>query len=305
MKVIELPPSDSSAVAFVPNVRMRAREAGGLGRMDEDESRMIEADDAQLQLRKKARRRLVGAIVFFAFAALVLPLVMNQEPAPETREMEIRIPGQNERPAPRIVPAPQESDFPAPLPQEAQTTGSAGAGNPASPPASQSPPQSPSSPPAATTQATQPPVARIVERLPGSGAETQASAQNTTTSTTLGTGASPSAESEARRAAAILAGRVPEAEGRTPAPSTPSAPLAAFDAPHIILIGAFANEANVKNLKTRLGELGIPAYTEPLPTPEGAKTRVRAGPFANRVAAERALEKMKRIGVDGVIAIRQ
>jgi DedD protein len=34
----------------------------------------------------------------------------------------------------------------------------------------------------------------------------------------------------------------------------------------------------------------------------GKKTRVRAGPFASRDAAEKALEKMKRIGVSGVIS---
>ena len=31
-------------------------------------------------------------------------------------------------------------------------------------------------------------------------------------------------------------------------------------------------------------------------------TRVRAGPFGNREAAEKALEKMKQVGVSGVIS---
>ena len=73
----------------------------------------------------------------------------------------------------------------------------------------------------------------------------------------------------------------------------------------MILIGAFSNPANVKQLQTKIGELGIKVYTEPLDSPEGKKTRVRAGPFANRDAADKALEKMKRIGVNGVVAVRQ
>ena len=65
-----------------------------------------------------------------------------------------------------------------------------------------------------------------------------------------------------------------------------------------------ANEANVQNIKSKLGELGIKVYTEPLDSPQGRKTRVRAGPFPSRDAAEKALEKMKRIGVSGVVAAK-
>ena len=70
----------------------------------------------------------------------------------------------------------------------------------------------------------------------------------------------------------------------------------------LVLIGAFSNPANVKQLQTKLGELGIKVYTESFDSAGGKKTRVRAGPFANREAAEKAAEKMKRIGVNGVVA---
>ena len=43
-------------------------------------------------------------------------------------------------------------------------------------------------------------------------------------------------------------------------------------------------------------------FTEPLDSPQGKKTRVRAGPFTSREAADKALEKMKRIGVNGVVS---
>ena len=72
----------------------------------------------------------------------------------------------------------------------------------------------------------------------------------------------------------------------------------------MILIGAFSNPANVKQLQTKIGELGIKVYTEPLDSPGGKKTRVRAGPFPNRAAADKALDRLKRIGVNGVVAGR-
>ena len=51
--------------------------------------------DAQLQLKKRARRRLVGAVAFVTFAAIVLPMVMDQAPPPPTPDVQIRIPGQD------------------------------------------------------------------------------------------------------------------------------------------------------------------------------------------------------------------
>ena len=98
---------------------------------------------------------------------------------------------------------------------------------------------------------------------------------------------------DAKRAAAILSGHGAEAQ--------PAAKSGEF----LVLIGAFANEANVKTLKAKLGEQGIKTISEPLDTPQGKKTRLRAGPFASRDAADKALEKMRKIGVSGVVAAKQ
>lgn len=70
----------------------------------------------------------------------------------------------------------------------------------------------------------------------------------------------------------------------------------------MILIGAFANAENVKQVQGKIGAAGVSSYTEVLDSPDGKKTRVRAGPFPNREAAEKALEKLKRVGVTGVVA---
>jgi S1-C subfamily serine protease/cell division septation protein DedD len=70
----------------------------------------------------------------------------------------------------------------------------------------------------------------------------------------------------------------------------------------VILIGAFANEENVRNLRAKLAEKNVKTYVEALVTPGGKKTQVRAGPFENREATEMALENMKQVGVSGIIA---
>lgn len=211
----------------------------------------MEDNDAQLQLKKRARRRLVGAVAFALTVAVVLPMVMDREPKPVQQDVEIRIPGQDDKPfAPKFAAAPAEK--PAARPSDPEAGGE---------PAAKAPEKAP---------------VKTAEKADDKPAE-KAAAKDT--------------GADSKRAAAILAGKPAE--------------TAAKGGEHVVLIGAFANEANVKNIKSKLSELGIRVYTEPLNSPQGRKTRVRAGPFPNREAAEKALEKMKRIGVAGVVAAKQ
>ena len=48
--------------------------------------------DEELQLKKRARRRLVGAIVLVTAVAVVLPMVLDSEPKPVNQNLDIQIP---------------------------------------------------------------------------------------------------------------------------------------------------------------------------------------------------------------------
>ena len=233
----------------------------------------MEDNETQLQLKKRARRRLVGAVAFVSVVAIVLPLVMDNEPRQAVQDVEIRIPGQDEKPfAPKFAAAPVDK--------------------PAKPPVD-----------VAEPKAAVEPAPRVVEAAkdkPGEKAaeKPQAKPEKMVDKPLAKTPDKPADKpaaknDDAKRVAAILAGQASEAK--------PSAKAGEY----LVLIGAFANEANVKNLKAKLGEQGIKAFSEPLDTPQGKKTRVRAGPFASREAAEAALAKMQRIGVSGVVAAKQ
>ncbi len=67
----------------------------------------------------------------------------------------------------------------------------------------------------------------------------------------------------------------------------------------VVAVGAFANpDAVVAKLKAAK----LPHYTEPV---QGNLTRVRAGPFATKDAAEKALHKLKSLGLEpGAITSR-
>lgn len=48
--------------------------------------------DEELQLKKRARRRLVGAVVLVTAVAVVLPMILDSEPKPATQSINIQIP---------------------------------------------------------------------------------------------------------------------------------------------------------------------------------------------------------------------
>lgn len=251
----------------------------------------MEDNDAQLQLKKRARRRLVGAVAFVSVVAIVLPMVMDHEPRQVVQDVEIRIPGQDEKPF-----APKFAAPPVVKPAE-------------------KPVESPSPQPAAVPQAALTPTAKVLEVVkdkepnkPSPKAEKalvkepvkvlakpEKAAEKSPLAKVEKPAEKPLArDDDAKRAAAILSGQALGAK-----------PAATKSGEFLVLIGAFSNEANVKTLKAKLNEQGIKMFTEPLDTPQGKKTRVRAGPFPNREAAVKAQAKMQRIGVSGVVAAKQ
>lgn len=60
----------------------------------------------------------------------------------------------------------------------------------------------------------------------------------------------------------------------------------------IVPVGAFANPENVV---AKLRAANMPHYTEAVP---GNLTRVRAGPFATKEAADKALRQLKGLGLE-------
>ena len=240
----------------------------------------MEENNAQLQLKKRARRRLVGAVVFVSVVAVLLPMVMDHEPRQVVQDVEIRIPGQDEKPfAPKFATVPTEKT--PDLSAAKAPTGASEA-------------KLAVQPTALVPEVAKKPIEKPVEKTVEKPLVKSEKAHDKP--------ASKAAEKpiekllvkteEAKRAAAILGGQPAEAK-----------PVAK-SGEYLVLIGAFSNESNVKNLKAKLGEQGIKTFSEPLDTPQGKKIRVRAGPFASPEAAEKALGKMQQIGVSGAVAAK-
>lgn len=66
--------------------------------------------DEELQLKKRARRRLIGAVILVTAVIVVLPMVLDSAPESESRNIDIRIPPRDAGPfVPAADPVPKAS----------------------------------------------------------------------------------------------------------------------------------------------------------------------------------------------------
>ena len=100
----------------------------------------------------------------------------------------------------------------------------------------------------------------------------------------------------------------PSATPATPPPGAaapePTAAPAPAAAPRLegfsVQVGAFRDEAKLSQARQKLASANIKHYTERLDQ-QGGLTRLRAGPFPTREAAEGALASLKRAGLEGKV----
>lgn len=226
--------------------------------------------DLQLDLKKRARRRLVGALALTLAAAVSLPMVMESEPKPVGNELQIRIPSQEgANYASRLIAAPPPVPPLDEKPQEAVAPNEI-----SSVPLAQVP----------LPDAVPAPVAAPVLKPEVAKPATSAAAIKPAAPVP----AKPDSQDEAKRAAMILAGKTPP---------TSTTQKATASGAFYVQLGAYRDTANVKSLQTRLKKAGFSSTTESL----GDRTRVRIGPFDSRAAADKALAKLKAAGMSGAV----
>lgn len=224
--------------------------------------------EEQLRMRRRARRRLLGAATLLLLAAIVLPMLLDKQPRPLDRDIEIRIPSQTA--APLAAPPVAASAAPAPA---------------AVPPA-----------PVATDKTAAPPAAAAAGQTEPTTTPSKLPAES-------GTRHKPAVPKSAlAHKPEPATGQVPEkpapkAEAAHKSPET-TLERSATPTHFVVQLGAFSNAENVRQLRDRLLAGGIHTYTEALPN--GA-TRVRAGPFKTREQADRTQASIALLGVQAKV----
>jgi DedD protein len=80
-------------------------------------------------------------------------------------------------------------------------------------------------------------------------------------------------------------------------PASGSASQSAADGRFVVQVGAFADPASARDIRSKLEKLGLKTYEQTVDTDAGKRTRVRIGPFPNRAEADKAAARVREAGV--------
>jgi DedD protein len=207
---------------------------------------MAESEDVN-SLKRRGRRRLVGAIALVLAAVIVLPMVFDSDPKGSAPPVSVRIPGEDESGfTPKVTPMGPEK----PAPKAAEKAKE-------------------KAPEKAAEAAPAPVAEQAPEKAPEPVAEKPA--PKIEIKVTKAMEKPPAAADRAKAEAALAGGEQ-----------------------FFVPAGAYVDPAGVVE---KLKAAKIPYYTEPIATKDGTVTRVRAGPFASRDAAEKVLKQLKDLGL--------
>ena len=245
-------------------------------------------------LRRRARRRLVGAVVLALGVAVVVPMLLETEQKPLGEDVAVKIPPIDDG---KFVNRLSENRAGASGAAKADAAKDAGS-TPMPSSGTATPPKYDTRLPDAA------PAARPAVVSPGAGSSDTAP---TTTPSDKAAPAPARATDEVAKAAPGAASRPVEIKA-LPAPAEPPATSASQHAaapPHdgfAVQLAAFADDKGANALAGRLKKSGYAAYTEPLKTSKGTLWRVRVGPYPSREAALTARDKLKTEGQSGIVA---
>lgn len=276
------------------------------------------------QVRKQAKRRLIGVAILVMAAVVVFPMLFDTQPRPVPVDMPIEIPSRKvakplqvdapavaEAPAaPKPAPDPVGANASGKLLAEPQSTSAVGSSDhragkpepdeviiestkpPATLPGTAAKPDGPKGEGVAKAAVPAEPAKKEPAPAPKASAATDKPADKAAPPVVR---KDPGAE--AARALALLEGR-PAPASPTPAAATASEPSGTR---YIVQVGAFADAAVAQATRDKLERAGLKTYTHVAQLPEGKRTRVRLGPFATRSDAEKAAARAKAQGVSAAI----
>jgi DedD protein len=210
-------------------------------------------------IRKRAKHRLIGAVVLVLLGVVGFPLLFDTQPRPIADDIPIEIPGQNTvKPLVMPAPAPAASGKVA-EPEPALASEKVLVPDKKPEPAAEAPPSV-----ATVEPKPEPKPAPKPEVKPEPKVAVKA----------------PAVSDEAARAKALLEGKQ--------APGVAKVRL-------VVQVGAFADADKAHEVRLKLERAGLKTYTQVADTKDGKRTRVRVGPFSSRAEADKVASKIKSL----------
>lgn len=235
-------------------------------------------------VRRRARHRLIGAVVLVLLGVVGLSLLFDTQPRPLSVDIPIVIPAKN---TPPTLPSPKaKASVTEPAQAGASTTT-------ASVSASESlGPREEVVEPVAAAKAAAP---EKVEAKPEPKAEPKAESKPKAEAVAKPEPAKPAAKpaaAEADRARALLEGKIADKAGDKTELANQRI---------VVQVGAFADVARAREARLKLERAGLKTYTHVAETAEGKRIRVRVGPYATKAEADKAAARVKALGLPAAI----
>ena len=268
--------------------RARSKRASHAG----EGARRGRGPDPVLPEKKRARRRLVGAIALALAAAVGLPMLLDSEPKPLAGDIAIHIPSK-EKAAPLPVPA-EPSAEPAADAVNAADSVDSGEEIVDAPPEAPAPKPAPASaepPPVRTVETSRPepvkvpkpePKHEVLKPRPEPEKREPEKKAAKAEARPAEKAEKPRADDSARALAILEDKTAAKAEG--PAPR------------YVVQVAALASQEKAAELQSRLRAAGVSSFTQK----SGDLIRVRVGPFSKE-EAEKVRAKLGSIGLSGTM----
>jgi DedD protein len=328
--------ADTAALERAKSKRASAADRNG------DGARRTRAQDAAadpvLPEKKRARRRLVGAIFLALTVAVGLPMLLDSEPKPLASDIAIQIPSKDKPAAAAPVAAAQPSrvDAADALDKSEEIVKDVPIAKPAKPATPVAHAATPATLPAAAPVAA-PQVAELKlhadpakpkdsvkeslkeslkESSRAADAKLEAEAKAKARAEEIrhakaeaDAKAEAKAKADAKAKAEQEAKKLAEAKHTEAKPKTEDAARAMAiledkpsDTKYLVQVAAVATQEKVDELQGKLKEAGIKSFTQKVTTASGALTRIRVGPFPNKEEAEKVRAKLSKIGLSSSLA---
>lgn len=244
-------------------------------------------------MRKRAKHRLIGAVVLVLIGVVGFPLLFDTQPRPISVDIPIEIPGKNTV-KPLVLPAPAPAPAAKPTPSEKVAAAASLAPEEEILSSKQAPVPDAPAPVAIKKEAK--PEAKPVPR-PEVKAEVKAEDKphaKPAVKPEAKPATKPAASDDSARAIALL-------NGATAPQHAPKAATVEAEGRVVVQVGAFADSAKAQEARLKLGKAGLKTYTQVAETKDGKRTRVRVGPFASKAEAESAAGKIRALGLSAAI----
>ena len=216
-----------------------------------------------LAARTQARRRLVGAVVLLLIGVVGFPVLFETQPRP----------------------LPVDTPFEVP---RREPVGSGSAGNDAAP------------------LRPQPQPLPVLPVLPADAGTEESSAPAASAATAPASAPTPVPVPVPTPVPVPAPAITPEVTSAIPLAAPSEKPVSASGAAvepgrYVIQAGAYSEAGKLREARAKIEGLGLKTYTQVVESDQGARTRVRVGPYATRAEAEVVAAKVKRSGLPAAV----